>query len=266
MPKPLPDSTPKITEVGSKEQLQKVLAGDYELPVQEVIKTAFRLSLRSIHPLLPAALLILAVAFLVVSFAGSWFGPLMVDNEYTAAFFYTAWALRILLAPLVGGLIWLGLKLASGHSAKVKDMFDALPRAVPLMLLATITTTVGIVIGSLLQGWPIAAVVVEMMVSVLTIAAVPLLLTYKISVLNALYYSILLVKHQFFKFFMLYIVVFAFIFISLLTLGIGFIITVPFIFILHGVVYSYLFGLMRVNGDNQNDDNQQPPDSNDWSA
>lgn len=190
----------------------------------------------------------------------------MVDNEYTAAFFYTAWALRILLAPLVGGLIWLGLKLASGHSAKVKDMFDALPRAVPLMLLATITTTVGIVIGSLLQGWPIAAVVVEMMVSVLTIAAVPLLLTYKISVLNALYYSILLVKHQFFKFFMLYIVVFAFIFISLLTLGIGFIITVPFIFILHGVVYSYLFGLMRVNGDNQNDDNQQPPDSNDWSA
>ncbi|RUO65306.1 hypothetical protein SAMN06297229_1302 [Pseudidiomarina planktonica] len=265
MPKPLPNSTPKITEVGSKEQLQKVLTGDYELPVQEAIKTAFRLSLRSIHPLLPAALMILAVAFLVVSLAGSWFGPLMVDDTYTSAFFYTAWALRILLAPLVGGLIWLGIKLAGGQQAKVKDMFDALPRALPLMLLATITTTIGIVIGSLLKGFPMAAVLVEMVISVFTIAAVPLLLTYKISVLNALYYSVLLVKHQFFKFFMLYVVVFAFIFISLLTLGIGFIITVPFIFILHGVVYSYLFGLLRVNsGTNSND--QQPPDSNDWSA
>jgi len=138
------------------------------------------------------------------------------------------------------------------------------------MLYVAITSTLSITLGSLLQGLPVAAIILDLMISVLFVATVPLLLLFPISVLNGLYYSVLIVKQQFFKFALLYIVVLIAMGFGLVTFGAGFLFIGPFIFVLYGVVYCHLFGLMklepRTSEENHHKRDEKNKSDDDWSA
>lgn len=260
-------------ERGNRDRLHQIIQGNYDLKLGAILQQAWSLAIRAIHPILPAAALVLLVSVVISAMllplfnvGGGELGDFTTGAEGFAAlaedpgFQRYSLAIQILMAPLLGGVVLMGIMRAQGETVKVLHVFSALQRAPALLgltaLMMAVQLLVTMVFGQLL--W--LASLINIGISIFTLASLPLLLTHKISVLNAIYYSALIVKQRVGVFAGLFLIAMIALMFGLLTSMIGFIIVIPFISLLYGVTYTHIFGLSK----------PQAPEvverPNDWSA
>lgn len=260
-------------ERGNPERLHQIIQGQYELKLGAIVQQAWSLAIRTIHPILPAAALVLLISVVVSAMllpvfnvAGGNLADFTAGAEGFAAlaedpgFQRYSLVIQILMAPLLGGVVLMGIMRAQGESVKVLHVFSALQRAPALLGLSALMMAVQLIVTMILGPVLWLASLINIGISIFTLAALPLVLTHKISVLNAIYYSLLIVKQRLGVFAVLFLIAMIALMFGLLTSMIGFIIVIPFISLLYGVTYTHIFGLSKP----QAPENVERP--NDWSA
>lgn len=238
------DSKDKL-QLADKSDLVPVLQGKFELSVKAVLADAWRATPGNIGPLLIGFMVIFGIMICLFLIFNSM--VFQIEDQNDPALSQLSWVIQLLTAPFMAGLVLMGIRLGQGISCSPRNVFDALPRALPVLLAFVIISAIGIIVGGLLQAiLPILMLLFALYLGIATIIVVPLLVTHEVSVLNALYYSFLIVHKRFSQFTLIYLACVGLLIVSILTLGLGFIWSIPFIYTLYGVVYRQLFGVRDV--------------------
>lgn len=142
----------------------------------------------------------------------------------------------IVTAPLMAGLLMMGIKRAEGAPVNAFIIFNYFPKTLPLFLAYLLMMLIG-TIGLVLLVIPGIYLLVAYAL------ALPLLVDKNLSIWQALETSRKGLTACWFRFFGLSIVNFLIIIVSAIPLGIGLIWTLPWLLITMGIVYRDLFGV-----------------------
>jgi len=145
-------------------------------------------------------------------------------------------------AVLGGGIVLMGIRSARGEDINPTMVFDAIPQAVPLVVMTAIVwilTFIGFIF----------LIIPGVYLFVSYYLAQPFLLDSKLSIFKAMEASRKLVSRRWFTYFVLLLVMGLILIVSALPLGLGLIWTLPWAYTLMGEVYTRAVDSSRVNSE-----------------
>ncbi len=140
-----------------------------------------------------------------------------------------------ILAPIIAGIVMLGVKRASLKQITIPSIFSYYT-IVWHLVFASILVSISVLIGFMLFILP--GIYLAVSFSFTT----QLIIDKQLGVIEAMKTSLLAVNKKWFKFFGIYMSLIGLFMLSMLTLGIALIWLLPFIFIVNGILYKKVFG------------------------
>jgi len=204
------------------------------LSPRTVFKTAFNLTKKNFLAYLP----ILIISVLLIYLANDLLIGLLQARSPDASMLdlltKSSAVIGLLLTPLEIGLMLMGLKAARGEDIKASDIMMVLPHSAKVIVLAMLTMAL-VQLGFMLLILP------GLFLMVILSMAPMLMCERKLNMLAALKCSAQVLSKQWFILFVIYMMLFILIILSLLTQGIALIVTLPFYVNVKGVIYCQLF-------------------------
>lgn len=218
--------------------VESAVAGNYTLEIGAVLSEAWAKTKGSKGTVWLAYLLILVIMIplmMVPMFIMSAMG--LGDGAVgTVVMFAVQIAANLLILPMMGGLMMIGIKRAVGAPVSVGEVFGHFGKTLTLFA-CVILMYLTVLIGLLLFILPGIYLLVAYSL------AIPLILEKNLGPWEALQVSRKAITHKWFTFLGLGLVVMLIYFVgAIVTLGIGIIWIIPFMFLVMGVVYRTLFG------------------------
>ncbi|AAV82148.1 MAG: hypothetical protein HLX52_07740 [Idiomarinaceae bacterium] len=223
--------------------LVESLKGNYQLSLRQIFEQAFNITKSNLTPLIGGFLVLLATAFLMVQALMNVFSVEEIMGSIKIQYISNILG-SVLIAPLLGGLILMGIKHSVGIKTKVGDVFNGFNVMMPLIAVALVSTTLKLVAGQLLGLiHPNFMIIAQLYVTAILVLAMPLVIERGVGPLNALYYSIKIIHFKLPKFILLFLVMFGLLLLAFIPLGLGLIWVLPMICNLIGVVYREVIGV-----------------------
>lgn len=237
--------------------LQQALEQNNTFNPMEVLKEGFNLTKTTIPSLIGAALVALAIFFvilmLVVQFAVDDFD---IENQTTAL---TILLVQIMvMPPLFAAIHVMGMRHSVGGRTKASDVFNFIKQPFPFILVALLTQIATQLAAGVLPG--IIGVLVLGFISITFSMAIPLAAEYQLSPVQAIRCSFLAVLKRFGSFFSVYIALFGLFLLGIFTLGLGLIFVVPMYYNVKGIMYREVFGISVPD----NHENSGHPDAGEY--
>lgn len=234
----------------------KALRGEEPLVIGEVLQRAWEITVRGLPVMLPLVIACVLVAMLVNALfapdtGGATVFEVATNPELQNQSEWARYLTEILLAPLWGGLIMLGILNANDEKLTFGAFFSVLQRALQLVAITFVKLTIPVIIGYLAmvtvgQFSPTAAVVVGfiafLLVNITFMLAAPLAVHRQTSVFKSIMGSVLVLRRYFWRLFGLMIILGIIVVISMLPLFLGLLFTLPLSFNVIGVLYISLLG------------------------
>lgn len=255
--------TNKFIEIGGSPE--KAVVGDYTLNVQAIIKEGWEITKTSKLPILLGLLFVLAIGSVFTMIASEYMGGIEIvledpNKQYILNLFAT-----VILWPFIAGIEMMGVSHAVGIKTKSSFVFAFLKRSAFTALAALIITTISS-LGFYLLFIP------GIYLSVALSITIPLIVEKHMSPMAAIVLSLKATRFQWFKIFLIYLVLFMVLVCSLLPAATGvnplismtiFITSMlwlaPLFYNIKGILYREIFGLKMLYVESQDGSNK--PDS-----
>lgn len=216
--------------------LEKALKGEISLDVKSLLKEAWQLTQVTKWVLLQAILVVFAAA-LVVVLVSTWLsesrGLTMTDPNVQLA---TNLVLTLLMAPLITGLLMMGINHSVGGVSRLDHLFHFIPKSLYLSVTA-------LVVSLLVELGMMLLIVPGVYLMIATGFALPLIIEKKLTPLKAIWYSIVSVSQLWLQFIALYFFFALLMLLVIASFGIAAIWVLPFYYNVKGVLYRELFGV-----------------------
>ncbi|KXU36122.1 hypothetical protein AXE65_05570 [Ventosimonas gracilis] len=245
---------------GKVPSISEALSRGYDFAIGEVLSEAWSKVSGSKGTIIGAALLTFVlmwvasfIAGLISSLIGIASPGLGIATELTLEIITGA-----LIAPVIAGLFLIGMHRSANYPIRFNMIFDFVNKAVPLLLgyllmnlvifvpaalLVGLAAVLGLPIGVLFLAIAIA-VIYATYLSVAYIFTLPLMAERDLSPWQALETSRKAVSQRWGKVFAVLILIYLFMLLSVFTLFIGLIWTIPLALIALGIVYRTIFGVL----------------------
>lgn len=115
--------------------LVESLKGNYQLSLRQIFEQAFNITKSNLTPLIGGFLVLLATAFLMVQALMNVFSVEEIMGSIKIQYISNILG-SVLIAPLLGGLILMGIKHSVGIKTKVGDVFNGFNVMMPLIAVA----------------------------------------------------------------------------------------------------------------------------------
>ncbi|MDV6315094.1 hypothetical protein [Idiomarina sp. HP20-50] len=223
--------------------LVEALKGNYQLSLRQVLEQSFNVTKSNLLPLIGGFLILLGINVLMVVVLMNVFSVEAIQASMKIQFFSSILQ-TVISAPLLGGLMLMGIKHSVGIQTKTADVFNGFNVMMPLITVAVISTLLS-VIASVILGLlhPNLGILASLYITVILALAMPLVVERGTSPLNAVYYSIKIVHFKLPKFILLFLILLGLLFLAILPFGLGLIWMLPMIYNLIGVVYRDIIGV-----------------------
>ncbi|MCK7458575.1 hypothetical protein [Idiomarina aminovorans] len=223
--------------------LTEALKGNYQLSIRQVLEQSFNLTKSNLVSLLGGFLLLLSINVVMVLVLMNVFSIERIENSMEIQFF-SSMLQAVISAPLLGGLMLMGIKHSIGINTRTADVFNGFNSMVPLITVAVISTLLSVIastVFSLLH--PNLGILVSLYITVILTFAMPLVVERGTGPLNALFYSIKITHFKLPKFILLFLIIAGLLLVAIIPLGLGLIWMLPMIYNLIGVVYRDIIGV-----------------------
>lgn len=223
--------------------LVESLKGNYQLSLRQVLEQSFNVTKSNLAPLLGGFLILLSINVLMVLVLMNVFSIESIESSMEIQFLSSILQ-AVISAPLLGGLMLMGIKHSVGISTRTVDVFNGFNSMVPLITVAVISTLLS-VIASVLFGLlhPNFGILSSLYITVILTLAMPLVVERGTGPLNALYYSIKIIHFKLPKFILLFLIILGLLLLAVIPFGLGLIWMLPMIYNLIGVVYRDIIGV-----------------------
>jgi branched-subunit amino acid transport protein AzlD len=202
-----------MDEICYPKELRRALAGEYSFTTNEILSAGY-LASNGFKGTTWVAIGIISTISIIIGI----FTELARDNQIVALLGDTLGAL--IIQPMNAGLVMLGVLYTSGKTVRPQQVMDYYERALKIVLLQVL-----VVIGTLLGLCLLILPGIYFMVGC-SLARV-LMLKYDLGIRESIRLSIRIVRHEWFRFFGLYIAMGLIIVVSAIPLDIGLIWTIP---------------------------------------
>ncbi|MBN7820648.1 hypothetical protein [Bowmanella yangjiangensis] len=222
--------------------LQKAMAGDFALDLKGLINEAWALTQKTKWVMVQAMLLVFSLALLAVLILANLAQFKGLDLMAPNVQLMTEILLTLLTAPLITGLMMMGINHAVGGQSRPSHLFHFLPKALILSLSALLVSLL-VELGLLLF------IVPGLFLMIACSFTLPLVIEKGLTPMRAIFVSIRVVSFKWQQFVLLYLL-FALLFVLVIaTFGIAFIWVGPFYYNMKGVLYRDIFGVaVRLTG------------------
>lgn len=232
--------------------LTEALTGKYEFSLKSTIEQSFNITKNHLGSLFGGFLIIFGINVLMVLVFINFFSLESFEHSLELQFL-TSIIQAVINAPLLGGLMLMGIKHSVGINTKVTQVFDGFQRVMPLIVVSLIATVLNITLTMLLgQLHPNLGLLGSLYLTVVLALAMPLVIERGVSPLNALFYSFRITHFKLPKFIVLFLLIMGALFLAIIPFGLGLIWVLPMIYNLIGVVYKDIIGVSIIDKDGQN--------------
>lgn len=223
--------------------LVEALKGNYQLSLRQVLEQSFNVTKSNLVPLIGGFLMLLGVNVLMVVVLMSVFSVEAIQTSMKIQFLSSILQ-AVISAPILGGLMLMGIKHSVGIQTKSSDVFNGFNAMLPLITVAILSTLLS-VIASVMFGLihPNLSIISSLYITVILTLSMPLVVERGVSPLNAMYYSIKIIHFKLPKFILLFLILLGLLFLAILPFGLGLIWMLPMIYNLIGVVYRDIIGV-----------------------
>lgn len=243
-------SQPESSEQAQNRIIENTLAGAYEFNIRNLFKLGWENSKYNLGTLLSASLLTLVIAVLIALIMVQATGTTAVTEIPPDTQFMMDLVITLITAPLMAGLMMMGVNTSIGKKVKTADLFHYLNKTPQLALAALMI--------ALLVNLGISLLIIPgLYISLATNFTLMLIAEKKLRPGMAIILSVKVVNRYLFDFIKLYLLFIAMFFASFLTMGIGFIWTVPLFFNIKGILYRDLFGVIQANNPPRGGDKEE---------
>lgn len=232
--------------------LTEALKGHYQLSLRQVLEQSFNVTKSNLIPLIGGFLVLLGINVLLVLILMNVFSLEAIQSSMKIQFVASIFQ-AVISAPLLGGLMLMGIKHSVGIHTKTADIFNGFNATLPLITVAIISTLLS-VIASVLFGLlhPNLGVLSSLYITVILALAMPLVVERGVGPLNALYYSIKITHFKLPKFILLFLILLGLLFLAVIPFGLGLIWMLPMTYNLIGVVYRDVIGVSVIENSKEN--------------
>lgn len=235
--------------------LTESLKGNYQFSLREVLEQSFTATKSNLVSLLGGFFILFSVNVLMVLVLINVFSfdalQKSIQLQYLSSILQA-----VISAPLLGGLMLMGIKHSVGIRTRVIDVFNGFNAMMPLITVGIISTLINIVLTELLaMVHPNLAILVSLYITVIFAFSMPLVIERGVSPLNAIYYSIKIVHFKLPKFILLFLIIAGLLLIAIIPFGLGLIWMLPMIYNLIGVIYRNIIGVTVIEKTPQDSDN-----------
>lgn len=234
----------------------KALRGEEPLVIGNVLQRSWEITVRGLPVMLPLVVLCVLISILInyllaPETAGTSMFEVAADPELQAQTEWARYLTDLIVAPLWGGLILLGILNANDEKLSFGAFGVALQRSLQLIAVTFvklfIPAAVGFLVMFLLGGFSVpAAIAIEFIVLVVVnitfMLAAPLVVHRNTSVFKSIMGSVLVLRRYFWRVLGLMIILGIIVLISMLPLFLGLLFTLPLTFNVMGVLYITLLG------------------------
>ena len=229
--------------------LTDALTGKYDFSLKSVIEQSFNVTKNHLGSLLGGFLILFGINVLMVLVLINFFSLESFENSLELQFL-TSTIQAVINAPLLGGLMLMGIKHSVGIKTKATQVFDGFQRLMPLIVVSLIATVLNMILTLLLgQLHPNLGLLGSLYLTVVLALAMPLVIERGVSPLNALYYSFRITHYKLPKFIVLFLLIMGALFLAIIPFGLGLIWMLPMIYNLIGVVYKEIIGVTVIEKD-----------------
>lgn len=238
----------------------KAINNEFELDSNKVLQEAWDLTKTTKQPILFGALWtfgILFLAFFLLSVVSQAAG---IDSESNIMRLLQMAVNVIIVAPLVAGLTYMGIKHSVGGNTAGQDVFRFVSVPWPFILTALITSLITN-LGEIFLPISIAITLLWMLVFGVSLSmAIPLVAESALKPFQAVTLSLKVVLRRWFTFFIVYLVMFILFLLALIPFGLGLIWIIPMFYNVQGVMYRQVFGVRKELAD-EHDNTPGGPES-----
>ena len=224
--------------------LSEAINGDFDFTIKEILKEAWERTEGAKFKFNISFFIYVFIAVILSTLLSHLFNP---EVYYKTQQFFkgflseqaqTLLSLPILM-PIMSGIIMMAIKRASYKRIEILSVFNYYVYVWPLVFASLLMNAI-ILIGFVLLIIP------GIYLSITFAFTVPLIIDKQLGIIDALKTSFKAVSKHWWKFFGLYMLLFLFSLLSLLTFGIGFIWVLPLSFMVNGVLYRRIFGFSNI--------------------
>lgn len=216
--------------------MNKALSGDFNIDLQALLKEAWSITQVTKWSLLQSILMVLSLVFLVVMGSFNLIQSQGADILNPQVQFYVELLITLLTAPLITGLLMMGINHSVGGVSRPTQLFHFVPRTL-ILALATLMVSMLVNLGLMLLVIP------GLYLMVACSFTLPLVAEKGLTPWRAIYTSVRVVSHKWPQFVILYLL-FALLFMLVIaTLGIALIWVGPLYYNVKGVLYRDIFGI-----------------------
>ncbi len=241
--------------------LEKGLNGDFDISIIEILSEGWRLTDGSKLVIFGSLFLVWIISGLIQNILFMPFPILMgvvgllteqlmgeANSEYVAillggvmflGFFVLMFLSMMAQAPLWAGLEMIGVRRSVDLPISFRYVFEYFKQFLPLAL------TVLIVMSFVMIGF-VLLIIPGMYVAVASFMAMQLVADKKMGAWSAFKASVRAITHKWFQVFLLFVILFGLVFVSMIPCGIGLIWTWPLFINTKGVLYRNIFGVDQV--------------------
>jgi hypothetical protein len=220
--------------------IDKTLKGEFDFDIKELLEQGWILTQTTKGVLCQSLLIILSVAIVMVYGLIAYVGAENVQNNTVELNSATRLFMEIisttLTAPLLAGVIMMGINHSVGAVSKAEHLFQYVPQCLPIVLVSLMT-------GLLTQFGLVLYILPGFYIAIAMSFATPLVVEKKMTPLMAIYTSVRAVNKKALKFSLLYLIFLALLFVGLMTLGVAFIWIAPLYYNIKGILYRDMFGV-----------------------
>ncbi|ALS98508.1 hypothetical protein [Lacimicrobium alkaliphilum] len=216
--------------------MSKALNGEFIVDLQAVLKEGWNITQVTKWSLVQALMMVFALVLLVVLISFNLIqnqgGDILDPNIQ----FYVELLITLITAPLITGLLMMGVNHSIGGVSRPSHLFHFVPRTLVLGL-ATLMVSLLVNLGLMLL------VVPGLYLMIACSFTLPLIVEKGLSPWRAIYTSVRVVSHKWPQFVMLYLLFAVLFMLVVATLGIALIWVGPLYYNVKGVLYRDIFGI-----------------------
>ncbi len=216
--------------------MHKALSGDFNVNLEAVLKEAWKITQLTKWTLLQALLMLFSLVFLVVMVSFSLIQNQGGDILNPSVQFYIELIITLISAPLITGLIMMGVNHSVGGISRPTHLFHFVPKTLVLGLAS-------LMVGLLVNIGLMLLIVPGLYLMIACSFTLPLIVEKGMTPWRAIYTSVRVVSHSWPQFVLLYLLFAILLLLVIATLGIALIWVGPLYYNVKGVLYRDIFGI-----------------------
>ncbi|TDF42342.1 hypothetical protein EYS14_05835 [Alteromonadaceae bacterium M269] len=220
--------------------IEKTLNGEFDFDLKQLFEQGWDITQTTKGVIVQSLLVIMAVVLVLVYSLISYIGIENIQSggielEPNTQFFVDIIS-TVVLAPLMTGVIMMGVNHSVGAPSKLGNLFQFVPQSLPIVLTSLLT-------GLVVQLGLVLFILPGLYLMIATSFALPLVVEKKMTPLRAIYASIKAVNHNAPKLILLYVGFVGLFFVGFITFGIALIWVAPLYYNIKGILYRDMFGI-----------------------